>query len=83
MEIDLGQDVEFVIKYNGASYKMREPSVEETMSLRASTDNASDMGSVIKFLNTLGMPEPVLVKMPIGKMKKLVESMLGAIQEKK
>lgn len=79
MDIDLGQDVEFVIKYNGASYKMREPSVRETMALKDSTSNED----LIQFLAKLGMDAKVLESMPISKMKKLVESMLGAISEKK
>lgn len=79
MDIDLGQDVEFVIKYNGASYKMREPNVKETMALKDSNSNED----LIAFLGNLGMDVGVLEKMPISKMKKLVESMLGAISEKK
>lgn len=79
MDIDLGQDVEFLIKYNGASYKMREPSVKETMALKDSNSNED----LIQFLSRLGMDANVLEAMPISKMKKLVESMLGAISEKK
>jgi hypothetical protein len=79
MDIDLGQDVEFVVKYNGASFKMREPSVLEATSLKDGTDTMS----IVDFLNKLGLPTEVANKMPVSKMKKLVETMLGAISEKK
>lgn len=79
MDIDLGQDIEFNIKYKGATYKMREPSVKEAASL-GDSENSME---VIQFLSKLGLPEQVLSDMPLSKMKKLVESMLGSIQEKK
>lgn len=79
MDIDLGQDVEFVVKYNGASFKMREPSVLEATSLK----DGSDTISIVEFLEKLGLPKSAAEKMPVSKMKKLVETMLGAISEKK
>lgn len=79
MDIDLGQDVEFVVKYNGASFKMREPSVLEATSLK----DESDTIAIVEFLEKLGLPKEAAEKMPISKMKKLVETMLGAISEKK
>lgn len=81
MDIDLGQDVSFNVKYNGQAYVLREPTVRETQGLKLAQEQ--DDLAVIRFLSSLGLPEDVALNMPITKMKKLVEGMVGAISEKK
>lgn len=81
MDIDLGQDIEFVVKYNGAEYKLREPSVKEVSFLKEKSPD--DQGAVLEFLSILGLPVSISENMPVTKLKKLVDSMVGVLSEKK
>lgn len=81
MEIDLGQDVAFKVKYNSKEYTLREPTVKETVAFRDVGNE--DQYAVLKFISSLGLPLEVAEAMPISKIKKLIEALVGAVQEKK
>lgn len=81
MDIDLGQDIEFVVKYNGTEYKLREPSVKEVSFLKEKSPD--DQDAVLEFLSLLGLPVSISENMPVTKLKKLVDSMVGVLSEKK
>jgi hypothetical protein len=81
VDIDLGQDVVFKVKYNSKEYALREPTVKETVGLK--DVGADDQYAVLKFIATLGLPLEVAEAMPLSKIKKLVETLVGAISEKK
>ena len=81
MDIDLGQRSAFKVKYDGAVYTLREPTVKETLSLSESTE--SDKTFVLKFLVSLGLPEDVANALEISKVQILMEALVGSITEKK
>lgn len=81
MDIDLGAKSVFNVKYNGATYSLREPTVKETLSLSESTEG--DKTFVLKFLVSLGLPEEVASSLEISKVKVLMEALVGSITEKK
>lgn len=81
MDIDLGQDVVFKVSYNSSIYELREPTVGEMQGLKKKMED--DEMALIKFLANLGLPESVGSGMPVTKIKKLVDAMVGAISEKK
>lgn len=77
-EIDLGDDLEFTVKYKGQAYKLREPTVAEIETLQS--DEKKDM---VSFLATLGMPADVTKNLGISKANKVVEGMLELVGKKK
>ncbi len=81
MDIDLGQDVSFKVTYNGSVYMLREPSVKEVMGLKDM--DAQDQNAILSFMDNLGLPVAVSEKMPISKVKRLIDTLVGAISEKK
>ena len=80
-KIDLGEDIVFTVKYGGAEYSLREPTVSEIEMFKENGEQGS--APVIGLLNKLGMPESVLNKMPVSKIRKLVDGLVGGMTEKK
>lgn len=80
-EIDLGQDLEFKVKYSGKDYLLREPTVAEIEKFKDSEAVKKD--GVIGFLAALGMPEDVVKAMPVSKLKKLVDGLVEGLSQKK
>jgi hypothetical protein len=79
--IDLGEDVKIKVKYKGKEYSLREPMVEEVEAL--SGENGMANFKAVDFLSKLGMPADVLNKMPMSKVKGLVEGLTDMLLKKK
>lgn len=81
MDIDLGSSIKFNVKFNENSYEMREPTVGEMMKLKDLS--ADDHSKIVDFLAILGMPREATESMPIRSVKALIDTIVGAISEKK
>lgn len=79
-EIDLGSEVQIKIKYAGAEYLLREPTVEE---IEAYQNQEGKGVSLAGLLEQLGMPKEVVGKMGVSKARQLVEGLLDLITKKK
>lgn len=82
-EIDLGSEVEFNIKYAGKEYSMREPTVEEIDQFRAQDVDKAGAAFLVEFLDKLGMPKDVVLKMGMSKARQLIDGMMDMITKKK
>jgi hypothetical protein len=81
MDIDLGSDIVFQVKYNGQTYNVKEPVIGQLDKLKGNSEN--DIVPVLDLLDDLGLPKSISVKMPMSKVKKLLDTMLGQLTEKK
>ena len=84
MDIDLGQDVVFNVKLNDKEYKLREPSALEVekyqVELKKDEDSATTL--LISFVSSLGMDKDVASAMGIRKLTKLMQGIIGVMNEK-
>lgn len=81
MDIDLGAEIKFNIKHNGQTYVIREPSVKEVLDFQSEAEK--DQLSIVKFLDKLGLPQSVSESLSARQIKTIVDTMVGAISEKK
>lgn len=84
--IDLGNDVEFEVKYAGAVYALREPSAREMneyqKALKADEKNERGIELLIDFVSRLGLPKDVAEKMPGSKLNRLVSGLVEGMAKK-
>lgn len=84
MDIDLGDEVVFNVKYKGKVHKLREPTTDEVnkyMELTQGDDKS--MSPFIAFVTELGLPQDVAGGLGITKIKKLADGLIGGLTEKK
>jgi hypothetical protein len=86
MEIDLGQEITYDVKYNGEIYKLREPSVSDVNKFQQKmkkSDDDDNINLTLSFITELGLPDGIAKNLGVQKMKLLVEKIVGELQEKK
>jgi hypothetical protein len=79
-EIDLGDNIVFKVTYAGKEFRLREPTVREVQNFKDKEEGAD---LVTELLTKLGMPKEVLEEMPVSKIKKLIDGIVGGMSEKK
>jgi hypothetical protein len=85
MDIDLGQNVAYKVKIDGKEYELREPSVKDVMHFQESMKDGEQesVSKTISFISDLGLPLEVCENLGLSKLKKLVDSLVGELNEKK
>ena len=86
MEIDLGQDITFNVRYNGETYELKEPTVGavEKFEKAFNKKDSSKQRALIDFVSSLGMPSDVASAMGVTKLNRLAQGLtLGLEEEKK
>lgn len=81
-EIDLGEDVDFKVKYKGAEYVLREPTVLEIQAFQT-TSEVDSVKAIDSLLQSLGLPANVIPGMGMSKARKLMESIVDIVAKKK
>lgn len=84
-EIDLGEDIEFQVKYRGAVYQLREPSAKEISSYQKRLEGAGAedaTSALLAFVSNLGMPIDIAEAMPASKLNALVRGLLDGMSKK-
>ena len=79
--IDLGDELKIKVKYKGAEYELREPTVKELEAFKNLDANSSD--SIGTFLTGLGLPEGFYQDIGASKALQLVESVFEILTKKK
>lgn len=84
-KIDLGPDKVFEIEVKGKTYELGEPNASQIkrMDIASKNKDEDSITPLINMLYELGLPKEVAATMPISKIEKLIDGIVGAIQEKK
>lgn len=80
MLIDLGDEVEIIVKVGGSSYKLKEPTQGDVEKLNKAGDSSDAFYS---FVEGLGMPPEVLSNLGVLRLKKLADGLTKVLTEKK
>ncbi len=82
-EIDLGSELEIKVKYSGTDYVLREPTVAEVEQFSKEDVASGGVETLVVFLERLGMPKEVIMKMGMSKAKQLVDGLMDLLTKKK
>lgn len=82
-EIDLGSELEIKVKYAGAEYALREPTVAEVEQFSKEDIASGGIETLVVFLERLGMPREVIMGMGMSKAKQLVDGLMELLTKKK